>query len=205
MGQMVSQRPDMVGPELAEELASLQADTPADPPEVVRETVETELGEPVEDIFPWFNFEALASASVGQVHVATLQDGSDVVVKVQHAGIEEKVHDDLSLLMTLAKTAEQNSKDVAMYKPTATVAEFRRSLLRELDFTIELNNLLQFTQNFKDDPEVHFPIAYPEQSSHRVMTMERLAGYSIADTARMDENTFIAKPLPSASWASCST
>ncbi len=188
MGQMISQRPDMVGPELAEELASLQADTPADPPEVVRETVETELGEPVEDIFPWFNFEALASASVGQVHVATLQDGSDVVVKVQHAGIEEKVHDDLSLLMTLAKTAEQNSKEVAIYKPTATVAEFRRSLLRELDFTIELNNLLQFTQNFKDDPEVHFPIAYPDQSSHRVMTMERLAGYSIADTARMDEN-----------------
>ena len=89
MGQAISQRPDMVGPELAAELASLQSDTPADPPEVVRLTVESELGQPVEDIFPWFNFDALASASVGQVHVATLQDGSDVVVKVQHAGTEE--------------------------------------------------------------------------------------------------------------------
>ncbi|MFN2167817.1 MAG: ABC1 kinase family protein, partial [Anaerolineae bacterium] len=188
MGQMISQRPDMVGPDLAAELASLQADTPADPPEVVRETVETELGVPVEEVFPWFSFEALASASVGQVHLATLQDGSDVVVKVQHAGIEEKVRDDLTLLMTLAKMGEQNSKEVAMYKPTATVAEFRRSLLRELDFTTELNNLLQFTQNFRDDPEVHFPIAYPEESSRRVLTMERLDGYSIADTGRMVAN-----------------
>ena len=98
------------------------------------------------------------------------------------------MRDDLSLLTTLAKMAEQNSKEVAMYKPTATVAEFRRSLLRELDFTTELNNLLQFTANFKDDPGVHFPIAYPDESSHRVLTMERLDGYSIADDARMTAN-----------------
>jgi ubiquinone biosynthesis protein len=185
LGQMLSTRADMVGPEIADELASLQADTPVDPPAAVRQMIESELGRPVEDIFAAFDFTALASASVGQVHLARLNDGTNVVVKVQHAGIEKKVQSDLSLLGTLAQLGETNSKDVARYRPTATVEEFKRSLLRELDFTVELNNLLTFTRNFADNPNVHVPTPYPEYSSRRILTMERLEGYSIAKLDRM--------------------
>lgn len=185
LGQMMSTRSDMVGPELAEELASLQADTPADPPDLVRATVERELGQPIEELFAEFDFNSLASASVGQVHLARLKDGSPVVVKVQHAGIERKVRGDLNLLTTLAQLAEQNSKEIAYYRPTATVAEFQRSLLRELDFTTELANLQRFARNFADSPYVAFPTAFPTFSSRRVLTMARLDGYSIADTARL--------------------
>lgn len=185
LGQMMSQRADMVGPELAAELESLQADVPPDPPALVRATIEEDLKQPPSAIFKEFNQLALASASVGQVHLACLHNGAEVVVKVQHAGIETKVKSDLSLLTTLAQAAEGSSREVAQYRPTATVAEFQRSLLRELDFRTELNNLLQFTRNFADDPRVHFPIAYPEYSSKRVLTMERLQGYSIAKRERM--------------------
>ena len=185
LGQMMSQRADMVGPELAAELESLQADVPPDPPALVRATIEEELKQPPSAIFAEFNQLALASASVGQVHLACLRNGAEVVVKVQHAGIEAKVKSDLNLLNTLAQAAESSSREVAQYRPTATVAEFQRSLLRELDFRIEMNNLQQFTRNFADDPRVHFPIAYPEYSSQRVLTMERLQGYSIAKRERM--------------------
>jgi ubiquinone biosynthesis protein len=185
LGQMMSTRPDMIGPEMAQELETLQADTPADLPEAVRATLEAELGAPAEQFFASFDYDALASASVGQVHLAQLLDGTPVVVKVQHAGIEEKVRSDLSLMAAVAQLAENNSREIGYYRPSATVAEFRRSLLRELDFRTELNNLLQFAAMFEDDPEVHFPRAYPDLSGKRVLTMERLDGYSIAQTGRM--------------------
>ena len=185
LGQMMSTREDMVGPDLAAELSSLQADTPPDPPDVVRATMIAELGLPPEQIFAAFDYTALASASVGQVHLAELKDGAKVVVKVQHAGIEEKVRSDLNLLTTLAQMAEKNSRELAYYRPTATVTEFRRSLLRELDFMTEMGNLLQFERNFLDNPKVHIPRGYPEYSSRRVLTMEQLDGYSIAKSERL--------------------
>ena len=185
LGQMMSTRADLVGPELAAELSSLQADTPADPPELVRATIQSELGAPPEVIFAWFDETALASASVGQVHLAQLHDGTDVVVKVQHAGIEEKVRSDLSLLATVAQLAETNSKELARYRPADTVEEFSRSLMRELNFHTELNSLLRFAQNFASNPQVHIPAAYPDLSSRRVLTMEKLPGYSIAKAERM--------------------
>ncbi len=180
LGQMLSTRADIVGPEVAAELSSLQADTPADPPDAVRAMLESELGLSVEEIFAEFDYNALASASVGQVHLATLMDGMEVVVKVQHAGIEDKVRGDLSILTTLAGWAEKNSKELAMYKPSATVAEFRRSLLRELDFGIELANMGRFSRSFADFPAVHFPIGYSAYSSQRVLIMELLHGRSVA-------------------------
>ena len=185
LGQMLSTRPDLVGPDLATELTLLQADTPADPPDIVRQVVESELGQPVEELFAFFDFNALASASVGQVHRAQLKDGTPVVVKVQHAGIEKKVQGDLNLLTSLASLAESNSREIEHYRPSATVTEFRRSLLRELDFGTELNNLLVFTQNFAQNPNVHVPTPYPDYSSRRVLTMEMLQGYSIKHVDRM--------------------
>ena len=125
LGQMLSTRADIVGADLAGELTKLQADTPADPPETVRETVENELGRPVDEIFAEFDDTPLASASIAQVHAATLEDGTAVVVKVQHAGIEEKVVNDLEILVTLAGLAEKYGRDLRLYQPVRVVTEFR--------------------------------------------------------------------------------
>src|SRR5580765_7691853 len=88
LGQVLSSRPDLVGPELAHELSHLQSGTPADPPDVAVATIEKELGRPIDECFQDFEREAMASASIGQVHRARLRSGAMVVVKVQHPGIE---------------------------------------------------------------------------------------------------------------------
>jgi ubiquinone biosynthesis protein len=185
MGQMMSTRADMVGPELAQELSALQADVPPDPPQVVRETLEAELGQPLEELYATFDLQALSSASIGQVHLATLLDGTEVVVKVQHQGIEKKVKEDLNIIMQLADLAEKHNEELRRYQPKATVLEFRRSLLREMDFSIERSSMETFIRNFAEEPQVHIPQPYPDQSSRRVLTQEKLDGYSVANTDRL--------------------
>lgn len=194
LGQMLSARPDLVGPTLADELAKLQADTPADPPEVVRATLEAELGQPVDTLFADFNFKPLGSASIGQVHQAALSDGTDVVVKVQHAGIAEKAQRDLELMVYLAEIAERYGPRLG-FEPRALVMEFQRQLRRELDLKFEAHNLNQFIANFQDDPTVKIPTPYSELSASRVLTMDRLVGYTAREIADMAESPLDAKLL----------
>src|SRR5207248_2388873 len=125
-GQMLSTRADLIGPELAKELSALQSDAPADPPAAVRAAVETELGQPLDELFDRFEERPLASASIGQVHRARLRDGRAVVVKVQHPGIEAKVRTDLDILVGLAELAERFLPELRRYRPRATAAEFQR-------------------------------------------------------------------------------
>lgn len=195
LGQVLSTRVDLVGNELANELVALQSGTPADPPEVVCATIEAELGKPPEELFAAFDPQAIASASIGQAHLATLHNGQQVIVKVQHQGIEEKVENDLDILMALAKLAEQYDPELRFYQPQNTTAEFRQSLLRELDFRREMRNLLQFERNFHNNPAVHIPIVYPDLTTRRVLTMEKLNGYSIANVERLEQDGFDSKAL----------
>lgn len=188
LGQILSTRADLVGPDIAGELTKLQADVPADAEDVVRRTVESELGQPLEELFAEFDLQALGSASVGQVHRAKLFSGEIVVVKVQHDNIEPIIDDDLEILRILAEAAEHYSPELRLYQPRATVADFSRNLKRELDYRRELRSLKQFTQNLADDNWVCIPSTYPELSSRRVLTMEMLDGYSIANTERMDQD-----------------
>jgi len=180
LGQILSTRADLVGPELADELAELQSNTPADPAEVVRATVESEIGTTIQEAFQEFDLEAMASASIGQVHAATLHDGRSVVVKVQHDGIEKTVSRDLEILASLAELAERYSSELRHYQPTRTVTDFKKQLLFELDFGREARNLEQFDRNFDDDSEILAPMPFRELSSKRVLTMERLEGKSVA-------------------------
>ena len=185
LGQMLSTRPDLVGPEMAKELAHLQTDTPADPPDTVRATIEAEFGKPPSKLFAHFKEAPLASASIAQVHLARLHSGEHVVVKVQHAGIADKIMPDLDILAGLAELAEKHSSEMRRYQPMAIVRQFRRTLLRELDFTSERRNLQEFAQHFAQDDTVHFPRAYEELSVRRVLTMERLEGILGTDSAAL--------------------
>jgi ubiquinone biosynthesis protein len=176
LGQILSTREELVGPTLAAELKHLQDRTPADPPEVVRETVAAELGKPPEEVFLEFEAAAFASASIAQVHRARLPDGRRVVVKVQHAGIYGKLNSDLDLMIGLAELLEKHMPHIGSYQPVATTKQLRRVLLCELDFSSERRNLETFNKNFAEAKTVHFPPVYPELCSRRVLTMELLDG-----------------------------
>lgn len=204
LGQVLSTRRDLIGPALADELAQLQSRVPADPFAATRATVEAELKKPLEALFATFEPEPLASASIGQVHRATLPDGRKVAVKVQHPDIVRRVTDDLAILAELAALAEKYLPDFRAYRPVAVVAEFERVLTRELDFHRELRHLQLFRQAFKSDPGVRFPEPHPALSSARVLTMElfegvpfnapdaiRAAGGDFADLARRGARAFL--------------
>ena len=188
LGQMLSTRSDLIGPELAKELSALQADVPADPYEIVQLTIESEFGKPVDEIFADFDHQALSSASIGQAHIARLADGTEVIVKVQHPGIEAKVNEDFNILTALVGLAEKNNALLRQYQPTAIMAEFRRSLMKEMDFMVELRNLDRLIANFEDEPFLHIPQPYPEYSSRRVLTMEMLEGYSVANLEQITQD-----------------
>ncbi len=175
LGQVLSLRPDLVGSEMATELQQLQAQAPADPFEVVRGIVEAELKRPISEVFSSFDCEAMASASIGQVHPARLPDGTPVVVKVQHQNIESKVHEDMEVLAGLAGLAER-IPELAAWKPRELVDQLARSLKRELSFTRELNNLQVFQMEFGSFEGIRLPKPMPALSTARVLTMEKLDG-----------------------------
>ena len=189
LGQLLSTRPDIVGRELADELARLQQNTPADPPHVIRQIVEDELGQPVEELFDDFEDEPMASASIGQVHRARLKTGDLVVVKVQHDNIQEIVRKDLDVLAGLAQLVER-LPEFEPYRPVATVAEFSRSLRRELDFGREERNLLHFSGRYDGDPNVRIPKPFSDFCTPRVLTMERIDGVKLRNDDRIDAMGF---------------
>lgn len=182
LGQILSTRPDQIGIALAQELQKLQTEVPCDKPEVVQSTIESELGEALEELFADFDTTPLASASIGQVHRARLKSGEHVVVKVQHAGTRRRMEVDLDILAGLAQLAE-GIPELKLYRPQATVAEFRRVIRRELDFSREARNLQQFARDFADSLQVRIPQFYPSYSTSRVLTMEWLDGAKISDLA----------------------
>jgi ubiquinone biosynthesis protein len=188
LGQMLSTRGDLIGPELAAELSKLQSRTPADPPEIVRAAITEELGQPPEAIFASFEPVAIASASIGQVHRASLSDGTAVVVKVQHAGIVDNIRSDLDVMVNLAELVEKYVAASTPYRPVAMVQGFKRTLLRELDFNNERRHLEEFRKNFADDDTVHFPEPFDQYSSRRVLTMEFLDGPSGSDQVAIHQS-----------------
>jgi ubiquinone biosynthesis protein len=175
-GQVLSTRRDLIGLPLAEELGQLQTKVPADPFEVTRATLESELGKPLAELFPYFEPVPLASASVAQVYRAALPGGRAVAVKVQHPGIGRRVADDLVILAELAALVERFLPDLRTYRPVKVVDEFERTLTRELDFNRELRHLQLFRRAFAADPGVVFPEPHPSHSTGRVLTMDLLEG-----------------------------
>lgn len=189
LGQILSTRADLIGVRLAEELEQLQTAVRHDPPVVVRATIARELGQPVDEAFQQFDDTPLASASIGQVHRAILHSGQAVAIKVQHAGIEERVRVDLEILAGLAMLAERVPEFVN-YRPRAIVAEFQRTLRRELDFSRERRNIERFARDLSGHPEVRIPVTFADLSTPRVLTMEFLDGVKFCDAARANRPDF---------------
>ena len=188
LGQMLSTRADLLGPDLTEELSQLQANVPPDDSAVARATIEKELGQPIEQLFATFEDTPLAAASVAQVHAAQLHTGQSVVVKVRRAGVAEQAATDVEIVQALAELLEKHSPALRSYQPLAVVRQFRRTLLRELDLTYERQNLEEFARSFADDPTVCIPEVFSGLCSHQVVTMERLDGIIGADIETLKQS-----------------
>ena len=195
LGQILSSRPDLVPPPFVEEFKRLQDKVPPFPFGQVKETVERELGAPIEANFSSFSEIPDAAASIAQVHRAILPDGEAVIVKVQRPQIAKIIEEDMLLLQGLAQLLDRYVTEIRSYNPTGIVSEFSRSIQRELDFTIEATNLERFQQNFKDVSSVVIPQVYWKLNSPRLLTLERLEGISIDEVEQIQQKGYNAREL----------
>jgi len=186
LGQVLSTRADLVGREVAEELAKLQDEAPPFPFEDVKRVLESELGVPMEEVFAEFQEEPVASASIGQVHRARLRNGDAVAVKVQRPGIADTVKSDIMLMKYLAKLANDRVPGLRYYNLPGIVAEFERAIRKELDYHQEANNVERFRAMFMDDETVYAPYVYREYSTGKVLTMEYVDGVKLTDILKSD-------------------
>ena len=176
LGQMLSTRADLIGPDMAAELAELQSNVPAESAESARQLIEKDLGATLEQLFAAFDETPMAAASIAQVYGAVLPSGERVAVKLRRKGIESRVITDLEIVQLLAELIESQSASVRAYQPVAIVRQFRRTLMRELDFTYEKRNLEEFALHFQEDPNICIPRVYADLCSHQIITMDRLEG-----------------------------
>lgn len=178
LGQILSTRTDLLPPDYIAELIKLTENVTPFPPEEVVRIIAAELGKPPEELFLQFDHEPLAAASIGQVHAATVKDGTPVVVKIQRPGIREIIAVDLEIMTFIARKLEQYNEVIAKFEPVRIVDEFSYSLSRELNYQYEAANLLRFHKNMSGQEGIVVPRLYLEYTTGRVMTMERIFGDS---------------------------
>jgi ubiquinone biosynthesis protein len=186
LGQLLSTRPDLVPVEFINELAKLQDRVPPYPfVEFVR-IVDRELGHAHQETFEFLHEAPLASASIGQVHLARLTSGENVVVKVQRPGIHRVIEVDLEIMLHMATLMERHIEELALHRPVKIVEEFARTIERELDYTIEAANMERVSLSFLSDDTVYIPKVYRELTTHRMLTAEFVDGIKVSDTERLD-------------------
>jgi len=185
LGQLLSTRPDLLPPEYIQQLSLLLDAAPPVPSEDLRRVLEAELGQPVEAVFAAFEWEPIASASIGQVHRAVLRDGQRVVVKVQRPGVERAIEADLDLLLRQLRFVESRSATLREYGLSRVLEEFAYALREELDYTVEGRNADALRQNLAREPQAWVPRIFWEHTSRRVITMEDIGGIKLSEIERL--------------------
>lgn len=181
LGQFLSSRADIIPDPVRYELAGLQDEVPPAPAGHVLERIIEELGKPPSELFRRFDQEAVAAASLGQVHYATLHDGREVAVKVQRPHIEEIIEIDLSAVAWVVRLIKNYPPLRRRAKLESLLEEFARVLRQELDYIQEARNAELFRVNFANIPEVYIPQPITEMTTRRVLVMERISGIKISD------------------------
>ena len=186
-GQVLSTRRDLLPLDIADELARLQDQVPPFDSALAFAEIERSLGRPLSELFASIERVPVASASIAQVHLATLKDGREVAVKVLRPAVEGEIAKDLALLQTAASLVERLSPEGRRLKPREVVAEFARHLDEELDLMREAANASQLRRNFADSPLLAVPEVHWDLCSERVMVMERMHGVPISQIAVLRE------------------
>lgn len=181
-GQTLSTRRDLLPPDFAAELARLQDKVPPFSGALARELIEKSLGQPLDTVFARLDEQPLASASIAQVHAATLLNGDEVVVKVLRPGIDRIIRNDIDLLYLLAGLAQRYWSESRRLRPLEIVAEYEKTIFDELDLLREAANAAQLRRNFVDSELLYVPDVYWDYARRNVMVMERIEGVPISDT-----------------------
>lgn len=180
-GQSVSTRQDLLPADIGVELAKLQDQVPPFSGEEALEAIEAAFGQPADTVFASFDREALAAASIAQVHVAKLHSGQEVIVKILRPNVEAQVARDIEVLYAIARLAQRYWQDARRLRPVEVVAEYEKTVLNELDLMREAANAAQLRRNFRGSTMIYVPEIYWDHCRMRVMVMERIHGVPIND------------------------
>jgi len=203
IGQMLSADPDLVPPELAQALATLQTEAPPMPWATVKEVLTTQLGKPPDEAYGSFEETPIASASLGQVHRAVLKDGTVVAVKVQYPDIARAIHadlDNLGLMVSVLATTSRMTHGKDYFR------EVQAGLLEELDYQVEAERSRRFAKAVTAFPDLKVPRVFDELTSERVLTLEFFEGETLKEfigrigTHTNDEKFRISRLLTRATW-----
>lgn len=185
-GQILSTRVDLFGPDWIAEFGKLQDAAPALPFAALVPQLREDLGSDPETLFPRLEREALAAASLAQVHRAWLADGTPVVLKIRRPGIRPVIEADLRLLARLAEIVEAEAPELLRYRPREVVRQFTHSLRRELDFSAEGRSAERIAENFADHPEIVVPRIHWDWTGERLNVQDYIAGIPGRDLAAAD-------------------
>ena len=187
LGQIISSGEGLFPTELVDEFKLCRDQVPAESFKDVRKVVERDLGVPIESTFEFFETIPLAAASIAQVHLARLRTGETVVVKVQRPKVIELVRKDLKVMSWLAPHLVGRLKIAALANPPALVELFAETIVEELDFRMEADNMIDISRILRDLNQTGYivPRPHPKLVTQRVLVMERLEGFKFDDVVGM--------------------
>jgi ubiquinone biosynthesis protein len=181
LGQILSTRTDLLPASIIEELSTLQDNVDPLPFEEMDLQLRRSLGPDYRDRFTSVDETCLASASIAQVHRAKLEDGADVVLKIQRPDIRGKIESDIHILFAIAGYAEEAIDEARVMNLPGVINDFAKSIFQELDFGIEARNLERFQRNFKDNPKIVIPAVHRSLSTAEVLCMEYIDGRKFSE------------------------
>jgi len=194
-GQILSVRPDLIPKSYVKELETLQDKVPAFPYSIVEEQIKKELGKDIDEIFLNFEKKQIASASISQVHKATLKDGKNVAVKIQRPNVKEIMESDIEIMLYIAKLLEKHIPKIRKFNPTQIINEFWKWTERELDFKREAANAKRFARNFSRDNGVKIPKIYDEFTTNKILVMEFIDGIELHNIKQIKKEKINLRPL----------
>ncbi len=185
--QVLSNRADLLPDELVRELEKLQSNVPPFDTEIAKEIIEKELKTKIEDFFEYFGETPIGSASIGQVHLARLKNGEQVVIKVQRPNVKKQIETDLALMRDLATRTENFLEGLGIINIMDVVTAFERTMNKELSYLNEARNIEQFRNYYKDNHDFYVPRVFKQHTTDRVMIIEKISGCKITDVPQMLE------------------
>lgn len=187
LGQVLSTRSFLIPADLLNELTKLQDEVPPLPFDKIQHYIENQFGTAIEEKFNKFEGEAIASASIAQVHRAQTLDGQEVVVKIQRPEVARIMATDLDILADLARLMDKYIPEIRQFDPQGIVRELLQNTKRELDFINEARNIEIFTKNFRDSEHVYVPIVFWDYTTEKILTTEYIDGIKISEIEQLQE------------------
>nr|WP_207741721.1 AarF/ABC1/UbiB kinase family protein [Romboutsia sp. BSD2780061687b_171204_C1] len=186
LGQILSTRKDLLDQDIIDELSLLRDSVEPFDTDIAKEIFKEEIGLDIEKVFNEFNPNPIGAASIGQVYEAKLQNGEDVIIKIQRPNIESRIKSDLEILKGMVLAFKDSNKHSSI-DVIQIIEEFQTQLMRELDYNFEAINAMKFRKMFENSREVYIPKIYGEFTTKKVLVMEKIIGIKLNDAEKIKE------------------